>query len=257
MESRIRLVATAISAILIVTACNTAASPSPSASSPAASVPAASAPAASGSAAAGGQQFAGVSVHLLTFNGPQIAEPLQRRAPDFQKLTGATINVDAVALPGHLRQGAARRVDRHEQLRRVRVRPAVDGRLRRSGLSRGPHEQGHRGHHAQLERHRAVLPRLQRDVRRQGLHDPARRRLPHGVLPERPDQDPPKTWDDYLALAKEYNGKDLNGDGTPDYGSCIAKKKGQQSYWWVISVAGRPAPVPGHRRRARSSTQRT
>ena len=91
MESRFRLVATAISAILIVTACNTAASPSPSASSPAAS-----APAASGSAAAGGQQFAGVTVHLLTFNGPQIAEPLQRRAPDFQKLTGATINVDAV-----------------------------------------------------------------------------------------------------------------------------------------------------------------
>ena len=97
MESRIRLVATAISAILIVTACNTAASPSPSASSPAASAPGASAPAASGSAAAGGQQFAGVSVHLLTFNGPQIAEPLQRRAPDFQKLTGATFNVDAVA----------------------------------------------------------------------------------------------------------------------------------------------------------------
>ena len=93
MESRFRLVATAISAILIVTACNTAASPSPSA--PAASVPAASAPAASGSAAAGGQQFAGVTVHLLTFNGPQIAEP-PSGALRLQKLTGATINVDAV-----------------------------------------------------------------------------------------------------------------------------------------------------------------
>ena len=23
----------------------------------------------------------------------------------------------------------------------------------------------------------------------------------------------------------------------PDYGSCIAKKKGQQSFWWIISVA--------------------
>ena len=39
-------------------------------------------------------------------------------------------------------------------------------------------------------------------------------------------------------VAKEYNGKDLNGDGMPDYGSCIAKKKGQQSYWWIISIAG-------------------
>ena len=49
---------------------------------------------------------------------------------------------------------------------------------------------------------------------------------------------PPKTWDDYLAVAAEHHGKDLNGDGEPDYGSCIAKKKGQQSFWWIISVAG-------------------
>lgn len=37
--------------------------------------------------------FEGVTVNLLTFTGPQIAEPLQRRAPDFEKLTGAKINV--------------------------------------------------------------------------------------------------------------------------------------------------------------------
>ncbi len=34
---------------------------------------------------------------------------------------------------------------------------------------------------------------------------------------------PPATWDDYLAIAQKYNGQDLNGDGQPDYGSCIAK----------------------------------
>jgi multiple sugar transport system substrate-binding protein len=51
-------------------------------------------------------------------------------------------------------------------------------------------------------------------------------------------QTPPKTWDEYLDVAKQFNGKDLNGDGTPDYGSCIAKKVGQQSFWWIISVAG-------------------
>jgi multiple sugar transport system substrate-binding protein len=37
--------------------------------------------------------FDGVTVNVLTFTGPQIAEPLQRRAPDFEKLTGAKINV--------------------------------------------------------------------------------------------------------------------------------------------------------------------
>jgi multiple sugar transport system substrate-binding protein len=48
---------------------------------------------------------------------------------------------------------------------------------------------------------------------------------------------PPATWDDYLSIAQKYNGQDLNGDGQPDYGSCIAKKKGAQSYWWIISIA--------------------
>ena len=58
------------------------------------------------------QAFKGVNVNMLTFNGPQVAEPLQRRAPDFEALTGAHINVDGGRLPGHLRQGDAGRVDR-------------------------------------------------------------------------------------------------------------------------------------------------
>ena len=50
--------------------------------------------------------------------------------------------------------------------------------------------------------------------------------------------EPPKTWDDYLAIAEHFNGKDLNGDGKADYGSCIAKKRNAQSYWFITSVAG-------------------
>jgi len=33
---------------------------------------------------------------VVTFTGPQIAEPLQRRAPDFNKLTGAQVEVITV-----------------------------------------------------------------------------------------------------------------------------------------------------------------
>src|SRR5262249_31923621 len=50
--------------------------------------------------------------------------------------------------------------------------------------------------------------------------------------------EPPKTWDDYLAIAKALNGKDMNGDGKPDYGSCISKKRGAQAYWFIYSIAG-------------------
>ncbi len=35
---------------------------------------------------------------------------------------------------------------------------------------------------------------------------------------------PPATWDEYLKIAKRFHGKDLNGDGKPDYGSCIEKR---------------------------------
>src|SRR5207245_1343200 len=49
---------------------------------------------------------------------------------------------------------------------------------------------------------------------------------------------PPETWDDYLKIAAAFDKKDLNGDGTPDFGSCIAKKRNAQSYWMVWSVAG-------------------
>src|SRR5947209_20225785 len=49
---------------------------------------------------------------------------------------------------------------------------------------------------------------------------------------------PPETWDDYLTIAKKYQGQDLNGDGTPDYGSCISMKRNAQAYWFIMSVAG-------------------
>src|ERR1700751_2011148 len=59
----------------------------------------ASAPASPASAG----DFDGVTVNLMTFTGPQIAEPLQRRAPDFEKLTGAKINIITVPF-SHLYQ---------------------------------------------------------------------------------------------------------------------------------------------------------
>ncbi len=97
--SRFPSIAAAIGLIVVVAACSPAPSASPGSSPPAASGPGASSPAASGpvaSGATGGTQFAGVTVNLLTFNGPQVAEPLQRRAPAFEAATGARINVVAV-----------------------------------------------------------------------------------------------------------------------------------------------------------------
>src|SRR5687767_10918556 len=94
--SRYRLVAAAIM-IFVLTACQAASpSASPAASASAASSPSASASAEATPAGSPGTKFAGISVNILTFNGPQVAEPLQRRAPDWEQLTGGHVNVIAV-----------------------------------------------------------------------------------------------------------------------------------------------------------------
>ncbi|MGQ0485163.1 MAG: ABC transporter substrate-binding protein [Hyphomicrobiales bacterium] len=50
-------------------------------------------------------------------------------------------------------------------------------------------------------------------------------------------QQPPKTWDDYIKVAAAIHGKDMNGDGQADYGSCIFKKRNAQSYFAIQTVA--------------------
>ena len=85
--SRFRSIAPAVSLILILSACNAQTPSSVPASAAPASAPAASTAASEAAsvapAASQGTKFKGVNVNILTFNGPQVAEPLQRRAPDW------------------------------------------------------------------------------------------------------------------------------------------------------------------------------
>lgn len=37
---------------------------------------------------------------------------------------------------------------------------------------------------------------------------------------------PPRTWYELLELARAAHGADLNGDGVPDYGICMERRKG-------------------------------
>jgi multiple sugar transport system substrate-binding protein len=48
---------------------------------------------------------------------------------------------------------------------------------------------------------------------------------------------PPKTWTEYLEVAAKIHNQDMNGDGAPDYGSCIFKKRNAQSYFAIQTVA--------------------
>jgi multiple sugar transport system substrate-binding protein len=188
------------------------------------------------------KSFEGVTVSLLTFTGPQIAEPLQRRAPDFEKLTGAKVNVVIVPfsdvyqkmltdmatgtnsfqafvfdpqwmvdfiVPGYL-EDLTDRVKADKDLQWNDIAPffrdfsaTYNGKIYTIPLDGDFH----------MVYYRTDL------LAKEGLK-------------------PPATWDDYLTIAKTFYGKDLNGDGTPDYGSCISKKRGAQAYWFIFSVAG-------------------
>jgi multiple sugar transport system substrate-binding protein len=194
-----------------------------------------------GSNTSSGQKFSGVTIRVVTFTGPQIAEPLQRRAPDFSRATGAKVEIitvpfsdlyqkiltdfatktnsyDAMVFdpqwmgdyvpPGYL-EDLTNRVQNDSSLQWNDIAPffrdfsaTFKGRVYTVPLDGD----------FQMVYYRSDL--LQKD----GLK-------------------PPETWRDYIEIAKRYQGKDLNGDGRPDYGSCLAMKRSAQSYWAWISVA--------------------
>jgi multiple sugar transport system substrate-binding protein len=227
------------SVVLAAVACTTAASPSPSA--PASTAPA-SAAAGSPSASASGQNFAGTTINVLTFTGPQIAEPLQRHAPEFAKLTGADVKVVTVPF---------------NELYQKILTDISTGTNAYQAFVFDPQWMGD-----------FVTPGYLEDITDKVKSDPVIKwddigaffrdfsatyqgkvyTIPldgdfHMVYYRKDilDKDgvkPPATWDDYLAIAKQYQGKDLNGDGKADYGSCISKKRGAQAYWWITSIAG-------------------
>lgn len=184
----------------------------------------------------------GVEVNVVTFTGPQIAEPLQRHAPEFEALTGAKVNVITVPFadlyqniltdaatgtnsfdayvfapqwmgdyvaPGFL-EDLTERVNADEQLQWQDIGPffrdfsaSYTGSVYAIPLDGDFH-----------------MVYYRTDV----LAD-------NGL-------EPPKTWDDYLAIAEATHGQDMNGDGEPDYGSCISKVRNGQAYWFIHTVAG-------------------
>ena len=191
-------------------------------------------------AAAG--QFDGVTVNVVTFTGPQIAEPLQRRAPDFQKLTGAKVNVITVPfsdLYNKLLTDFATGTNSYDAavfapqwmvdfiepgyLEDLTDRIKGDAALKWDDIG-----VFFRDFSATYNGKVYTIP----------LDGDFQMVYYRSDLLKQANMAPPKTWDDYIAIAKAFQGKDLNGDGKPDYGSCIAKKRNAQSYWMITSVAG-------------------
>jgi multiple sugar transport system substrate-binding protein len=196
---------------------------------------------ASSFAAAQDKPFAGVTVNVLTQTGA-IQEPLQRRAPDFEALTGAKINVIAVPFSDLYQKvltdwaSGTNSVDAAVFAPQWMVDYIAGGYLEdlTPRVDADPDiQQDDVGAFFRdfSEKYNGKVYMITLDG---DFHMMYYRK---DVL-EEAGLSVPKTWDEYLEVAKATHGKDMDGDGTPDFGSCIAKKRNAQSYWFVMDVVG-------------------
>ncbi|MDX2138573.1 MAG: extracellular solute-binding protein [Chloroflexota bacterium] len=186
-------------------------------------------------------QYEGVVIDVLTFTGPQIAEPLQRHAPAFQEATGATVNVITVPF-----------ADLYQTI----LTDQATGTNSYEAFVFAPQWMGDYvsgGYLLDLSDKVGASEELAWDDVGQffrefsATYQGATYTLPldgdfHMVyyridVLEELGMTPPTTWDEYLAIAEAANGMDMNGDGEGDFGSCIAKKRAEQGYWWIYSIA--------------------
>jgi multiple sugar transport system substrate-binding protein len=185
--------------------------------------------------------FEGVEINVLTFDGPQIAEPLQRRAPDFQDLTGAQVNVVTVPF-----------ADLYTQI----LTDQATGTNSYDAFVFAPQWMGDfivPGYLEELTPYIENDPDIQWDDIAPFFRDfSATYQGKIYLIPldgdfhmvyyridvlEEAGLEPPKTWDEYLEVAAAVHGTDMNGDGEGDYGSCISKVRAGQAYWWITSIA--------------------
>lgn len=186
-------------------------------------------------------QYAGVEVNIVTFTGPQIAEPLQRHGAAFAAATGAKVNVITVPFSDLYQQiltDAATGTNSYDgylfapqwmvdyivpgYLEDLTPRIAAD-----SGLEWEDISPFFRDFSASYNGKVYTIP-LDGDFQMVYYRT--------DVLADL-GMSPPETWDDYLAIAAAAHGKDFNGDGDSDYGSCIGKARNNQGYWFITSIA--------------------
>jgi multiple sugar transport system substrate-binding protein len=186
-------------------------------------------------------QFDGVEVNIVTFTGPQIAEPLQRRAPEFGDLTGAQVNVVTVPFADLFQSILTDQVTGTNSFDAFVFAPQWMVDYTSAGILEDLTErvegdaalewedvgQFFREFSAAFEGRTYTIP-LDGDFHMVYYRT--------DVLEEL-GMDPPQTWDDYLAIAEAAHDLDMNDDGQGDFGSCISKVRAAQAYWWITSIA--------------------
>lgn len=185
--------------------------------------------------------FEGVTVNILSFDGPQVTEPLLRRGPDFEAMTGANLEITTAPNSDLYNKILTDQTTGTNSYDAFVMAPQWNADFVAAGILENLNDRVandaaiewddiapfFRNFSASYQGNIYVIP-LDGDIHnvyyRTDVFEAA------GVTP-------PKTWEEYLAAAAQFNGTDLNGDGENDYGSCIPKVRAGQSYWWIADFA--------------------
>ena len=220
---------------IIVTACGSS-STSPTAAAPSAGT-GANASAAPGASAA--TRFDGVTINLITFTGPPIAEPLQRHAAEWEAKTGGKVNITTAPFSDLFQKETTDLATGTNAFTVYTMSSSWLGSFAGQGYfkdisSLAPTYPGLQWSD--------IMPVMQTNASYGGkiygipFDSDVLAVYYRADILGKDGVAPPKTWDEYLSIAQKYNGKDLNGDGTPDYGSCIEKAKGGVATWQFNGV---------------------
>jgi multiple sugar transport system substrate-binding protein len=197
---------------------------------------------ATGTPAATTQDFSGVELNILTFTGPQIAEPLQRRGGEFSARTGAKINVITVPFSDLYTKILTDAATGTNSFQAFVFDPQWMGDFVTPGYLEDITDRVNNDPQLDWEDigvfFRDFSATYQGKVYTIPLDGDFHMVYYRSDILEAGGDEPPATWEDYVAIAQKYHGQDLNGDGTPDYGSCISKKRAAQAYWFIMTVAG-------------------
>jgi multiple sugar transport system substrate-binding protein len=192
-------------------------------------------------AAAQDMPFEGVTVNVLSFAGPQVTEPLLRRGPDFEALTGANVEVTTVPFAELYTSILTDQTTGTNSYDAFVMSPQWNADYVAAGILEDLTERVANDPDIQWD---DIAPFFRNYI---ATYNGSTYVIPldgdfHMIyyrtdLFEEAGLEGPKTWEEYLAAAAQFNGQDLNGDGEADYGSCIPKVRQGQSFWWVIDFA--------------------
>jgi multiple sugar transport system substrate-binding protein len=186
-----------------------------------------------------GKPFDGVELNIITFTGPQIAEPLQRRAPDFQALTGAKVNVVIVPFSDLYQKILTDQTTGTNSYQAFVFDPQWMGDYVTAGILEPLDDRIKKDDKIQWDDigpfFRDFSATYGGKIYTVPLDGDFHMVYYRTDVLAKNNLKPPQTWDDYLNIAKTVNGQEF--DGVKVYGSCIAKKRGEQGYWWITSIA--------------------